>query len=189
MSVNSSAGPMLRAIRVLGLVAVCALLSNCVFGGLRANPGYASFGSPGFRDTDRELAISLGPLPIKLARLITRGDPEIEPMLRGLKAVRVYTYDVDGDVERVQKRMEDVRASLITEGWDQVVAVRDDGELVTALLKMDKRNAIRGMAVVVQDHEEIVLVNVIGDIRPESFSAVMTQLDLELPTIAVSANR
>jgi hypothetical protein len=190
MSASSSgARPLRRAAKILGIAAACMLLANCVFGGLRGNPGYAAFGSPGFRDTNRELAISLGPLPMKLARLITAGDPEMESMLRGLKAVRVFTYDVDGDPERVRKRMEDVRGGLVEEGWDQVVAVRDDGELVSALVKMDKRGSIRGMAVVVQDDADVVLVNVIGDIRPESFSALMTEFDIELPSITVSANR
>jgi hypothetical protein len=174
------------AARIFGLVAVCALLANCVFGGLRGNPGYASFGSPGMVDTDRELAVSVGPLPLKLARFVTRGDPEISAILQGVKAVRVFTYDVDGDAERVQARMEDVRARLVEKGWDQVVAVRDDGELVAALVKMGKPGAIRGMAVVVQDDEELVLVNVIGDIRPESFSAIVSELDLDLPSMTFS---
>jgi hypothetical protein len=177
---------MLRAAKVLGLVALCALLANCVFGGLRANPGYAAFGSPGLRDTDREFALSLGPLPMKVARMVTRGDPEMATMLQGVKAVRVRIYDVDGDAVRVQQRMEDVRAELVAKGWNQVVAVRDDGELVTALVKMEGSDAIRGMAVVVQDDEDVVLVNVIGDIRPESFSALMAELDLELPSIMVA---
>jgi hypothetical protein len=177
-----------RVARVLVLVAACAVLVNCgVLGGLRTNPGFASFGSPGVGDTDRELAISLGPLPLKLARFVTRDDTEMQTLLRDIKAVRVYTYGVDGDVERVHARIEDIRERLVRRGWDQVIAVRDDGERVAALVKMDKRGAIRGLAVVVQDDEEVVLVNVIGNLRPESFSAMMAELDIELPTVAVSS--
>jgi ribonuclease HI len=167
------------------IVSGCALLTNCgILGNFRGNPGYASFGSPGFRDTDREFALSLGPLPLKLARWITHDDPELAAMLDGLKAVRVYTYDVDGDAQRVSERMEDVRDRLVEQGWDQVVAVRDDGEHVDALLKL-KAGAIRGMAVVVQDDEEVVLVNVIGNIKPENFSSMMAELDIDLPHMMV----
>jgi hypothetical protein len=126
-------------------------------------------------------------LPIKLARLVTRGDPEISSLLQGVKAVRVYTYGVNGDAERVAERIERVRADLVDDGWDQVVAVRDDGELVTALVKMDEPGAIRGMAVMVQDDADVVLVNVIGHIRPQSFGALMAELDVALPPMTVSA--
>lgn len=170
---------------LLAIVSACALLANCgILGNFRGNPGYASFGSPGIQDTDRELALSLGPLPLKLARWITDDDPEIAALLDGLKAVRVYTYEVDGDALRVAGRMDDVRDRLVKQGWNQIVAVRDDGEHVTALVRM-KAGAIRGLAVVVQDDEELVLVNVIGNIKPENFSSMMATLDIDLPHMMV----
>jgi hypothetical protein len=170
---------------LVGIVSACALLADCgILGNFRGNPGYASFGSPGPRDTDREFALSLGPLPLKLARWITHDDPELSAMLDGLKAVRVYTYDVDGDVQRVSERMQDVRDRLVQQGWDQIVAVRDDGEHVTALVKM-KAGAIRGMAVVVEDDDQLVLVNLIGNLRPENFSSLMAELDVDLPHMVV----
>ena len=177
-----------RAAQIIGVIAVCAAVTHCgVLGNLHGNPGYAAFGSPGIDDTNRELAISLGALPLRLARFVTRDDPEIAPLLRDLQAVRVYIYEVDGDLERVHTRMEGVRERLIRTGWNQVVAVREDGELVNALVKLDEHGTLRGMAVVVQDGEDLVLVNLIGKIRPESFSALMAGLDIDVPQVMVSA--
>lgn len=176
-----------RWLRPAGVVVACVLLADCgILGDLRLNPGYAAFGSPGLRDTNRDFALSLGPVPIKLARLVMHGDAEMSSMLEGVKAVRVYTYEVDGDVERVLVRMEAIRARLVEQGWQQLVAVRDDGELVAALVRMDEPGKIRGMAVILQDGEDLTLVNVIGNIRPENFGAMMGELDIDVPTMSIS---
>ncbi len=189
MKRNSADGSrrLLRWAKLAGIGGLCLVLADCgILGNLRLNPGYAAFGSPGSEDTDRDFALSLGPLPLKLSRFVMRDDPEISTMLVGVRAVRVYTYEVNGDVARVQERMEAMRANLMKQGWQQIVAVRDDGELVSALIRMQGEKRIRGLAVLVQDDEDLTLVNVIGDIRPESFSAMMAALDVDVPSMSVA---
>jgi Domain of unknown function (DUF4252) len=170
--------------------ALCATLPGCgILGNLRGNPGYAAFGSPGPADTDRELALSLGPLPLTVARVVTKGDPELSPMLRNVKAVRVYTYKVNGDARRVRARMDRVRDRLLDDQWQQIVAVREDGELTSAFVKMEGHDRLRGLAVIVQDSDELVLVNVIGNLKPENFSAVMSALDIDVPGVTLTRPR
>src|SRR5690606_25625632 len=164
-----------------------ALLAGCgITGNLRLNPGYASF-SPGLfdSDTNRELGLSLGVLPLRIAKAIVRDDPEIAGILGDLKAVRVYIYEVDGDAARVRERIERTHGRLVDRGWQPVVAVRDDGEFATALARVDGPERIRGLAVMLLDSEEVVLINLIGDIRPETFGAVMAQMDVQLPETRV----
>lgn len=166
---------------------VLALLAGCgITGNLRLNPGYASF-SPGLfdSDTNRELGLSLGVLPLRIAKAIVRDDPEIAGILGDLKAVRVYIYEVDGDAARVRERIERTHGRLVDRGWQPVVAVRDDGEFATALARVDGPERIRGLAVMLLDSEEVVLINLIGDIRPETFGAVMAQMDVQLPETRV----
>lgn len=176
---------------VLAVATSVLALAACGFtGNLRFSPGYAELGSPGIADTDRSFGISLGPLPIKLAKVFMAGDPEIAAILKDVRAVRVYTYDVDGDPERVNANMEESRGRLVERGWQPVVAVRDDGGLVTALVRMDDgddASRVRGLVVMVQDDEEVVLVNVIGKLTPETFAFAMAELDIELPTMALGA--
>ncbi len=180
-----------RAVRLLGLLGLlgtAALLADCgILGNLRSNPGYAAFGSPGGRDTDRHVAVSLGPLPLKLARLVTRSDPELAAALKGVKAVRVYDYEIDGDGRRVRERMEAARDRLLRQGWRQCLAVREDGGLVTALVRMRRPGTLLGMAVIVDEQDELTLVNVIGDLQPEAFGALMAKLDIPRPDMAVSS--
>jgi hypothetical protein len=190
---TNSANPrrMHRWAKVAGIAGLCLGLADCgILGNFRHDPGYAAFGSPGIEDTDRDFAISLGPVPLGLGRLASRivlkDGPELSSMLVGVRAVRVYTYDVKGDVTRVQGRMDAMRAALVQKGWQQIVAVRDDGELVSALVRMQGVDRIRGLAVIVQDDEDLTLVNVIGNIRPETFGAMMAALDINVPRMSVA---
>src|SRR5690606_8395317 len=102
-----------------GACALAALAGCGITGNLRMNPGFASF-SPGLPDTDRELALSLGVLPLKIAKVLTNDDPEIAGILASLKAVRVYIYEVDGDPMRVRSHIERTRGRLVDRGWESV---------------------------------------------------------------------
>jgi hypothetical protein len=152
---------------------------------LRYHEGFADFGSPGMGQTDREFALSLGPLPIKIARAITKHDPEISTMLSGLKGVRVYIYEIDHDANRVTRRLESAWTRLSSRGWIPIVMVRDDGELASVLVRAGRDDRVRGMAVMVQEEDEVVLINLIGDFRPEMFNAFMTELDIDAPMLAL----
>jgi hypothetical protein len=165
-----------------------ALLSGCgVTGNFRNDPGYAEFGSPGPLDTDREFGLSLGPLPLGLARWVFDDDEEFGPMLKELRAVRVYTYEVGHDPEDVAQRIRDMQSGLVEDGWLTIVTVREENELVSVLLQPAEhgRNGNRGLAVIVQDPSEVVLVNLIGNVRLDLFAEYMVDLDVEMPHIEI----
>ena len=172
-----------RLILVLGLT----MLGGCGFtGNLRSDPGFAFFDAPGLMETDRVMALSLGPVPLRLARImIDDKDPEAKMFLKELDAVRIYVYEIDRNPELVKQRMDSTAQRLQQGGWQPVIAVRDDGELVRVMFKMKGDDLIRGMVVMVQDHEELVLINLIGDLRPDMFNSYMSELDIDTPAMAI----
>jgi Domain of unknown function (DUF4252) len=177
-------------IRLVALSLLAAATSACgITGNFRHDPGYAAFDSPGIRDTDREFALSLGPVPLSLARLFVHDDPDLAPLLRDLRAVRVYIYELDGQASRVNERLLSSWTDLAGSGWESVVAVRDDGESVSVLVKTDRHDRIRGLAVMTQDESDVVMINLIGKLRPAMFNAYMAELDIEAPPIEIYADR
>ena len=60
-------------------------------------------------------------------------------------------------------------------------------ELVSVLLQPAEhgRNGNRGLAVIVQDPSEVVLVNLIGNVRLDLFAEYMVDLDVEMPRIEI----
>lgn len=173
------------AVRAAALFAAASLAACGITGNFRAHPGFARLGSIDQGDVDRQLGISLGPLPLMVARRLTADDPELGAMLRGVKGVRVYVYDVNGDSARVLGRIQRSRARLVADGWTPAVAIRDDGEYAAALVRMGPHDRVRGIAVLTLDDTEAVLVNVIGDLRPESFTLLMASIDDDLPAVSV----
>lgn len=169
--------------------AAALLLAGCgITGNFRNDVGYARFGSPGPLAADRSLGISAGPLPLKFIRWVMDDDPEMAPLLEDLRAVRVYTYDVRGDALEVARNVQAIQSGLLAEGWVALAAVRDEGELLSVLLRLDDRGKRRGLAVIAQDEQEVLLVNLIGrDIRIELFNHYMAELNIDAPPIEIDA--
>lgn len=170
--------------RAPALIATLLLAGCGITGNFRHDPGYAAFDAPGVLAADREFAISLGPLPLKLARFMLDDDPEIGPILKDLRAVRVYVYDIERHSERVANEVRESESALRHEGWLPLAAVRDDGGIVSVLLRLDGgRN--RGLAVIVQEPDEVVFVNLIGEVRLGLINDYMAELDIDTPPIAI----
>lgn len=183
---------MIRALRWLGWAVLLASVAACGFtGNLRRNPGFAPFGTPATEPgTDREFALSLGPVPIRIATLLSRPivgreEPWIPRILKDVRAVRVYSYEIDNDGADALAHLESTRRRLVADGWDPVTAVREDGGLVAALVMATEPERIRGVVVMYQEDNELVLVNVIGKLKPETFGAAMADLGLDVPLMSV----
>ena len=176
------------ASRAFVLTAAAFLLAGCgITGNFRNDPGYAAFGSPGFVATDREFAMSLGPLPLRVASWFLHDEPDVGPLLKELRAVRIYTYEVAGDAERVARRVSDMQAALVDEGWLSVIAVREDDELTSVLLRPAPGGGNRGLTVIVQDPSEVVFVNLIGNVRLDFFNDYMSEIDVDAPLIEIDS--
>ena len=163
------------------------LLAGCgVSGNFRHDPGFAEFDAYGELPAHREIGLSFGPLPLALARLAVGDDPEAGAILRDLRAVRVYVYDAVHDADRVEQQVRAVRAGLLDEGWSALATVRDGDENVAVLLRPDSDGeGNQGLAVIVQGADEVVLVNLIGNVRLDQFAEYMTQIHVDLPEIEI----
>jgi len=169
-----------NSIRLMLLAAGLLLLSSgCgVTGNKRLHPGYANFDFPAMMDSDRVFALSVGQLPLKIAAWAIDEDeePELAGMLRELKAVRVYIFELEERPDRSLQRIRKTGQRLVERGWSSLVRVSDDGEQTHVLARLDG-NAIAGLAVLTGDEEEAVFVNMIGNIRPEMFNDIMQELN------------
>jgi hypothetical protein len=155
------------------------LLSGCGITAPRGNVGFAELDSLGIGDTDRVMTLSLGPAVLHFAANYVDDEPETRELLRSLDGVRIRIYEINGDAARVAYRMNAMSHQLQDDGWESVMTVREQNEQTHMLLRTSG-GQIRGMTVLVSDGDsEAVVINLMGDIRPEQFSDVMVALDVD----------
>jgi hypothetical protein len=178
--------------RRLILAASSLLLAGCgITGNFRHDPGYADFGALQHLSADSHIGLSLGPVPLKIAAwginlAEDEDDEEIGSFLRELRAVRVYTFEgVEEDPADVERGVKDLTAELARDGWLNIAAVREESELTSVFLRPDKNFTHHGLVVVVQEPDEVVLVNLIGNIRLDFIDGYMADLDVHVPPIEI----
>jgi len=173
----------LREVGLLLLVCVTFFISACGITAPRSNDGYADLESLGMRDTDRVMNISIGPALLHFAARYIDDEPETRDLLRSLDGVRIRIYEINGDASRVAQRIFSMSEHLQDDGWKPVLLVREQDEEVHMLLRMNNDH-ISGMIVLVSDGEsEAVIVNLMGEIRPEQFGDVMVALEVDAPGV------
>ena len=171
----------------LGLLIVAFYLTACGITAPRSNDGYANLDSPGVADTNRTMSLSLGRTTLRFAARFLDDEPETQALLRSLDGVRVRIYEVHGDNERIASRFDRMGSKLSNDGWDPVMLVREEGELVQMYSKSSSKG-MHGLTIVSADDEEVVVVNVMGDINPENFGDVMVALDVDdAPDVQIAA--
>ncbi len=169
--------------RLLCLTGISLLLSACGLTAPRSSEGFADLESLGIRDTDSVMTLSLGPSVLRFAASHIDDEPETRELLKSLDGIRIRIYEIDGDAGRVARRIEDMSRHLQEDGWEPVMLVRQENETTHMLLRIvDGR--ICGMTVLVSDGEsEAVVVNLMGDIKPDQFGEVMVALDVDSPGV------
>jgi len=173
----------MRRVFLLILACVSLLMSACGITAPRSNAGYADLESLGMRDTNRVISLSIGPTLLHFAARHLDDEPELRDLLRSLDGVRIRIYEIDGDAGRVARRIFRMSEHLQKDGWMPVMLVREQDEEVHMLVRM-VNDHISGMTVLVSDGEsEAVVVNLMGEIRPEQFGDVMVALEVDAPGV------
>ena len=175
-------------IRIVVPAMILALtLTACGITAPRGNDGYANLDSPGISETNRTMSLSLGPTVLHFAARFVDDDPETQALLRSLDGVRIRIYEVDGDNEVIAQNFTHMGTKLSKDGWEPVMLVREEGELVQMFAKTSG-TGIQGLTIVSSDDEEVVVVNVMGDIDPRYYSDVMVALDVDdAPEVQIAA--
>ena len=108
------------------------------------------------------------------ARLAEKQEPEVASFLRGIQAVRVNVIGLD-DANRAElgERLTKIRSDLDSKGWERIVTVQEKSQEVAIYIKQRGEEAVEGIVVtVLEGNKEAILVNVVGDIRPEKLAVL-----------------
>jgi len=122
---------------------------------------------------------------LKLASRLTKlKDPAAAELIGSLERVRVNVIGLDeGNSADVTGRVASIRSALAQQGWEQIVTVKQtkgDAQDVAIFLKHGEGEAIAGLVITVVDGaKQAVLVNVVGNIKPEQIETLAQHLQIE----------
>jgi hypothetical protein len=147
-------------------------------------PGYVDFGKIAPSTEGKFVEVNLPEGLLKFASMFaSKQEPQAAEVLRNIKHVRVNVVELsDANRSQIIERVKAVRQELETSGWTQIVNVREQpkGDDVQIFAKMHGAEAIEGLVVtVIEDNHEVVLVNIVGDIKPEQIATLAERFNID----------
>ncbi len=145
-------------------------------------PGYVDFGKiQGTKEGEFVDVNIRWPIIAMASKIVQTKEPEIGKVLNGLKHIHVNVVAMaDDNREAVLKTITTLRESLTGSGWENVVSVKDKDQNVSVSLKMSATQAIEGLVVtVLEGDKRAVLVNIVGDIRPEQIAMLGERFNID----------
>jgi VCBS repeat-containing protein len=143
-------------------------------------PGYFALEDLDFFEPDQvEVDVDLRDAMIKAAAgAAAQQDENLARLLEGVKRVRVKVGSVEGkDQAAIRSGIEAAVAQLEGSGWYRMVTVREETESVFVMAR-EGDNVVHGLTVMGHDGaEELVLVNIAGNMDPELIGALMKNMD------------
>ena len=147
------------------------------------HPGFVDFSAlTEIAAIEPSVEISLkGPLLNMITNLIRSEDEEAADFISKLLRVTVNVFESDNiDVDEVASTMSVMAEDLDSEGWERVVRVREDGNHVDIYFRLaEDADVIYGIAIMVAEPGETVLVNIVGNISTDDISALGRRFELD----------
>jgi len=170
---------MKSTVTVVALLIAAAALASAQTP-VEREPGYVGVESLGLLDPGSvEVNINLtGAMLQALASSSQRSDTDLATLLQDVQRVRVLSGPVPaGDVAALVAKLHAAVVRLESEGWIRLVSIHEKDDEEVAVLSLESGSLIHGIAVLVLDGDEAVVVNVVGSMRPEVLGRLLGSLD------------
>jgi hypothetical protein len=173
-----------RILRTSTTVAALAFATAAASFAADPAPGYVDFGRIVPSAEGRFVEINLSPGLLKFAAMcISKQEPQAAEMIGNLQHVRVNVVELnDSNREATLACVKAVRQKLETQGWTQIVNVREQpkGDDVQIFARIRGEEAIEGLVVtVISGNHEVVLVNIVGEIKAEQIATLGERLGID----------
>ena len=146
------------------------------------SPGFVDFGKLPASSSGEQVEVSLGRAVFAIsAKLFEKSEPEAAGLLRGLHQVQVNVVGMaDDNRAGIQEHIRKLRADLTSKAWERIVSVKDGKDDVAIFLKTRGEEAVEGLVITVLDgNKEAVLVNIVGNIKPEQVATLGEKMNIE----------
>ncbi len=146
-------------------------------------PGYVNFGNlTSFMKSDNVTEVNVeGYLMKMISNLTEKSDPELSNMLRGLKLIKVYSFDANAkNSDQLMSKIDKIDNLLTSKDWDRIVKVRSDKENTNVYIKTtpDQKTIVGLVVTSLQKDGESAFVNIVGDIDMDALGRLGSKFDI-----------
>ncbi len=165
---------------VIFLTILMALSASTVGAKVSDEPGYVDLDFIQIPDDAEEIQdIDLGPVLKDVVREAKKNDDlEIAELLTMVHHLRMRAFSLDRYTDSIAKDAVDKIAKRLKEDdWDNLMKFKDGGELTTISTKYHNDNMVGLMVVVFSPEDEVMFINVVGDLDLGKLMRLATELD------------
>ncbi len=150
---------------------------------IRKHPGYVDFSKiqvPG--DAEESVEIYLQSPILKIAAVVAgNDDPGLAEMMKNLLLVKVNSFKLRAtETSKITREMERIERQLNAQNWQKIVRVKGKTDKANIYLKTDDKDRIAGLVVMaIDNNNEAVFVNVVGNIDLSQVSKLGARLDID----------
>jgi len=145
-------------------------------------PGYIDLDFIDIPDDAAQIQdIDLGPVLKEVVREARANDDlEIAELLTMVHSLRLRAFSVDeNSVAMARKAVDDISNRLKGDDWDTLMKFKDEGELTTINIKYHNDNMVGLMIMVFDPEDEVLFVNVVGDLELGKLMKLASNLDTD----------
>lgn len=152
---------------------VTLLVSGCGVTASSKNPGFVHFDTPDHSGLKNDASFSLGPRVLGFAARHIDDDPDAKALLESLDGIQVNVFTVSETANHgtLNHDLAVATADAFDEQWSPIVRVVEDDSRVHIFVK-ENDGILLGLAIVAIDDEELVFVNLMGEINPDRLASL-----------------
>lgn len=110
---------------------------------------------------------------------------EAADVLSGLSKVKISVFDISNNknTKKLTSLIKSKISKLTSQGYEQIVTVREDDELVHIVAKVDGQLLEDAMIIVMDAEDELVVLSLDGDINLKQLAQLSDEFDVDLDDI------
>ena len=106
-------------------------------------------------------------------------DQALSKLLSNLLLIKVNTFSIDSVItEDLKQKVARIESELGNKKWEKIVRVKEQHELVNVYMKMDNDLVVGLVVMAVEEGNEAVFVNIVGEIDMESIGKLGSKFDI-----------
>ena len=148
--------------------------------------------------SEPNVEINLGSVMLGLLSSATEGEEGIAAILSSLTAINVTVFDLEENIKAINEnsKIASIRSEInklakmkVASGYEKIATIKEEDSLVYIFAKMDKKKFSSLSIFALDDEDELVLIDIQGNILISQIGQLMEHFDVDLDINGLEINK